>query len=65
MLRVILKPGESIERALKRYKRKHRNVKLHEQLRDRKHFKKKSEKQRELIKKAQFKEKYLRDLENI
>jgi len=34
MLRIEIKEGENIERALKRYKRKHRNVKVMQNLRD-------------------------------
>ena len=60
MLRIIVKEGENIERALKRYKRKHRNVKLRDELRERKHFKKPSIKKREQLQKAQYKEKLFR-----
>ena len=41
-----IKDGESIERAIRRYKRKHRDVKLHRELRERKHFTKKSVRRR-------------------
>ena len=60
MLRIIVKEGENIERALKRYKRKHRNVKLRDELRERKHFKKPSIKKREQLQKAQYKERLFR-----
>lgn len=44
----------SLEKALKRYKRKFDNLKIIKQLRDRKHFKKKSVKRRDEIKKAEY-----------
>ena len=34
MLKIIVKDGENIERALKRYKRKHRNIKVMQNLRE-------------------------------
>jgi len=52
MLIIKLKDGEKIDRALKRYKDKHRNVGLVNKLRDRKNFKKRSVKRRDEIKKA-------------
>lgn len=42
MLIINIKDDESIDRALKRYKRKHRNVGIIKELRARKHFTKKS-----------------------
>ena len=42
MIIIDVKDDESIDRALKRYKRKHRNVRLANQLRERKFFTKKS-----------------------
>lgn len=62
MLKIIIREGESIERALKRYKRKHRNVKQMQQIRERREFKKPSEERRETKKKAIYKQQYL--LEN-
>ena len=44
----------SLEKALKKYKKKCDNLKIVKQLRDRKHFKKKSIKRREEIKKAEY-----------
>lgn len=64
MLKIEVKEGENIERALKRYKRKHRNVKLMDEVRERKHYVKTSVKKRKALKKAQFKEQYLLQLEN-
>ena len=54
MLIIKVKEGESIERALKRYKRKHRNVKVVNEIRERKQFTKKSVKRREQIQKAEY-----------
>lgn len=44
----------SLEKALKKYKKKCDNLKIVKQLRDRKNFKKKSIKRREEIKKAEY-----------
>jgi small subunit ribosomal protein S21 len=63
MLKIEVKEGENIDRAIKRYRRKHKNVKLMQQIREYKQFTKKSEERRQTIKKAQYKEKYLRELE--
>lgn len=59
MLIIKVLPGENIDRALKRYKRKVRNVKLIHELRDRKEFKKPSSIRRETVKKAVYKQEYL------
>ena len=64
MLKIIVKEGESIERALKRYKRKHRNVKVMQNLRENQHFTKKSVKRRKEIQKAEYIQS-LRDQEDI
>lgn len=61
MLRIQIKEGENIDRALKRYKRKCKNVKLIPEIRARKEYVKKSVKKREQLKKAQHKAKYLRE----
>lgn len=42
MIIIDVKPEESIDRALKRYKRKHRDIGVIKELRSRKHFVKKS-----------------------
>lgn len=54
MLKIIIKEGENIERALKRYKRKHRNIKVMQNLRDAQFFTKPSVKRRRQIQKAQY-----------
>ena len=64
MLRIEIKEGENIERALKRYKRKHRNVKVMQNLRDKQYFTKPSVKYRRQIQKASYIQ-GLRDAENI
>ena len=63
MLIIPVKEGENIDRALKRYKRKTRNTKLVNQLRDNKHYTKKSVKRRKQIEKAVYKQ-HLQDQDN-
>lgn len=60
MLRIEIKEGEHIDKALKRYKRKQRNIKQMQEIRERKYYTKKSTQRREQIQKAQYKEKYLK-----
>jgi small subunit ribosomal protein S21 len=57
MIIINVKDEESIDRALKRYKRKHRNVQIIKELRRRKHFTKKSVQRREEILSAVYKRK--------
>ncbi|MEL0455713.1 30S ribosomal protein S21 [Flavobacteriaceae bacterium SZ-1-7] len=64
MLKIIVKDGENIERALKRYKRKHRNIKVMQNLRDNQFFTKPSVKRRREIQKASYIQS-LRDQEDI
>ena len=52
MIIIEVKDKNSLERALKKYKRKFENLKISKQLRERKHFKKKSIVRRDEIKKA-------------
>lgn len=54
MLRIEIKEGENIERAIKRYKRKHRNVKVMQNLRENQYFTKPSVKKRRQIQKASY-----------
>ena len=54
MIIIDVKDDESIERALKRYNRKHRAVGIIKQLRRRKNFTKKSEQRRNEILKAKY-----------
>lgn len=63
MLIIEVKEGENIERALKRYKRKTRNTKILNQLRENKHYTKKSVRRRKQLDKAVYKQ-YLQDQEN-
>lgn len=61
MLIINVKDGESIDRALKRYKRKHRNVGMVRELRRRQHYTKPSVKRRNEIQKAVYSEQHLRE----
>ena len=63
MLRIEIKDGENIERALKRYKRKHRNIKVMQNLRENQFFTKPSVTRRRQIQKASYIQ-GLRDAEN-
>ncbi|MCX2678806.1 30S ribosomal protein S21 [Galbibacter sp. EGI 63066] len=63
MLKTIVKEGESIERALKRFKRKYKKTKVLQELRERQQYTKPSEERRQTKQKAAYKEKYLRSLE--
>jgi small subunit ribosomal protein S21 len=54
MLIIKVESGESIERAVKRLKRKYDNAKIGKELRERKEFKKKSVKRRAEISKATY-----------
>lgn len=63
MLIIPVKEGENIDRALKRYKRKTRNTKLLNILRDNKQYSKKSVKRRKQIGKAVYKQR-LQDMDN-
>lgn len=64
MLKIEVKPGERIERALKRYKRKYRNTKRLDQIRSRQEYTKKSVERRKTLKKAQYKEQFLNEQED-
>ena len=57
MIVIDVKDGESIDKALRRYKNKHRKVQLVNELRARKHFTKDSVKRRETILKAKYRSK--------
>ncbi|MBT8253798.1 MAG: 30S ribosomal protein S21 [Flavobacteriaceae bacterium] len=65
MLIIERKEGENIERVLKRYKRKYRNVKLMREIRSRQEFKKRSTLKREILKKAQYREQFLNQSEDV
>tara|TARA_R100000734_G_C3309918_1_gene100648 strand:+ start:313 stop:507 length:195 start_codon:yes stop_codon:yes gene_type:complete len=54
MIIIKLKKGEPIERALKRYKRKHRDIGVVKELRNRQQFTKPSEKKRHTKQKAKY-----------
>ncbi len=59
MLRIEVKEGEKIDRAIKRYRRKYKNTKVLQEIRGRKEYKKPSVRKREQLIKAQYKEQYL------
>jgi len=56
MLIIEVKDNETIDRALKRYKRKYRDAKVLDQIRKRQHFTKPSVKRRNEILKAVYKQ---------
>ena len=61
MLIIEVKNGESIDQALKRYKRKFRNSKVMKELRNRKQFTKPSVNRRHEVLKAVYKEEKVRE----
>ena len=63
MLIINVKDGESIDRALRRYKNKHKKVQLMKQLRARKHFTKPSVLKKKAIEKAAYRDKLRREME--
>ena len=63
MLIINIKPGEHIDRAIKRYKQKVRKTKQVQKLRSNQYFTKKSQSRREEIAKAKYKEVYERSNE--
>lgn len=63
MLKIQIREGENIERAIKRFRRKFKNTKTLQEIKKRQHYTKKSKKRREVIKKAIYREKYLLDSE--
>jgi len=62
MLIIEVKDGESIERALRRYKRKYRNSKMIRELRKRREYKKPSVRRRNEIQKAVYREQVKREM---
>ncbi len=54
MIIINVKEGESIDRALKRYKRKHRNIGLVKEIRRRQQYTKPSVKRRNEVLKARY-----------
>ncbi|MFA7468636.1 MAG: 30S ribosomal protein S21 [Desulfotomaculaceae bacterium] len=62
-MKIEVKPGESIERALKRYKRKYRSTKRLEEIRDRQQYTKQSVEKRRARQKAEYREQYFREKE--
>ncbi|MCX7546743.1 30S ribosomal protein S21 [Xanthomarina sp. F1114] len=64
MIKIEIKEGEKIDRALKRYKKKHRNVKIMQNIRENQFFTKPSVKKRRQLQKAAYIQ-GLRDQEDI
>lgn len=64
MLVVKIAPGEQIERALKRYRNKVRKTQQLKRIRSYQEYTKKSTEKREELKKAIYKNEYLRNQEN-
>ncbi len=62
MLIIEVKDGENIDRALKRYKKKHQRTKLIRELRNRKHFLKPSVRRRAEVLKAIYKSKKMSEM---
>ena len=65
MIIINVKEGETIDRALKRYKQKHRRIGVMNELRERKHFSKPSVERRNEILKAKYKLKKLVDTSSM
>ncbi|WP_236977896.1 30S ribosomal protein S21 [Membranihabitans maritimus] len=61
MLVIDVKDGDSIDKALKRYKRKYQQVGVLKELRKRKHFTKPSVERRNEVLNARYKEEYLQN----
>ena len=57
MIVIEVKDSESIDKALKRYKRKYRNLKVRQELNERKHFTKPSVKRRNELLDAEYRSK--------
>ena len=64
MLRIKVKKGQNVDRALKLFKRKFKNSGVLKELRERQQFTKKSRKKRLIKDKAIYKRKYLNNLED-
>ena len=64
MLIIEIKENETIDRALKRYKRKYQNAQIIKEVRRRQHFTKPSVKRRNEILKAVYREQKRQDVEN-
>lgn len=60
MLIIPIKEGDTIEKALKKYKKKFERVGILKQLRDRMYYKKPSERKKEVINRAIIREKIRR-----
>jgi small subunit ribosomal protein S21 len=63
MIIIDRKDGENIDRMLRRYKRKHRDIKLRRELRDRKQFEKPSDIRRKEVLKAIYRDQKIKNEE--
>lgn len=63
MLIIEVKENESIDRALKRYKRKYRNAQVVKEIRKRQHYTKPSVKRRNEMLKAMYREQKKKELD--
>lgn len=62
MLIIPVKKDESLEKALKRFKKKFEKTKIVNQLREKQYFEKPSIKRRTVIKKAKYKQKFFKEM---
>jgi len=65
MLKIEIKEGEHIERALKRYKRKYRRTKVLENIKKNQHYVKPSNERRHALQKAKYRQKYYLEKEEL
>ena len=63
MLIIEVKENESIDRALKRYKRKYRNTRMLQEIRSRQYYEKPSVKRRNELMKAMYREQRQKEME--
>lgn len=64
MIKIIVKDGENIDKAIKRYRRKFQKTQILQQIRNRKEYKKPSVQKKEQLEKAKYREAYLRNENN-
>ena len=62
MIIIKVKEGESIDRALRRYKKKSKKVNIIKEVRANSFYKKPSERRKEQLKKARYRQKFLDEI---
>jgi small subunit ribosomal protein S21 len=62
MIIIKVKEGESIDRALRRYKKKSKKVNIIKEVRANSYYKKPSEARKEMLKKARYRQKFLDEI---